>query len=63
MTKFICPHCHNDDDSLIEVLSSDTRILLCVVCSKKFTVDQSLIEVERGQNQDSIKNLGTRTRH
>ena len=35
-----CPHCQNDDDSLIEILRKDNQTILlrCDVCSKLFMV-------------------------
>jgi len=36
-----CPHCRNDDQSMIELILSDNgiRMYLCSVCAKTFIIE------------------------
>lgn len=34
----VCPHCQNDDRSMLERLPSQTPMYRCEVCSKTFVV-------------------------
>lgn len=47
----ICPHCQNDDISLLEDVEnpqSNTWVFLCRVCSKTFTVS---VIITQGKDQ------------
>ena len=49
-----CPYCGNQDWSLLEVLSSSTDIILCVVCSRKFKIE--IVELGEKEKEDRRKN-------
>lgn len=50
-----CPHCGNDDKSLIEV-NPGSSIFNCVVCSKNFTVKEGKQDVNNpsGNRRGSV---------
>lgn len=47
----VCEHCKNDDESLIEKVYEQTKMIVyvCGVCSKMFSINKSINLNENGK--------------